>query len=194
MTDPAEVPKALATTLAPDIAPPALIELDGFSLRRPTPSDAEELHQAVKATFAELHPWMPWCTDPVELEEQRAFIERAATNWASQAEFNWFIVDTEDALIGTISLMDRIGPGGLEIGYWLRTDATGRGVMTRAAGRVTEVALGLPGIERVEIHCDAANLRSAAVPQRLGFRLAREFPKEPTAPGERGLEQQWVKP
>lgn len=190
MTEPADRPKALPA----DVRPPETIDLDGFHLRRPTLDDTQALHDAIVATFAELHTWMPWCKEPVEIGEQRGFIERSATDWAGQAAFNWLIVDAGGNLIGTVGLMDRIGPGGLEIGYWLRTGATGRGVMTRAAARVTDIALALPGIDRVEIHCDAANVRSAAVPRRLGYRLDREGPAEPAAPGESGLEQIWITP
>lgn len=190
MTHPAEPPKALAH----GVLPPETVDLDGFHLRRPTPEDTESLHDAVKASFAELSPWMPWCTEPVEIASQREFIERSETSWSGQTAFNWLIVEAGGHVIGTIALMDRIGPGGLEIGYWLRSDATGRGVMTRATAHITDIALGLPGIERVEIHCDAANVRSAAVPQRLGYRLDREVQTEPTSPGESGLSQYWITP
>jgi RimJ/RimL family protein N-acetyltransferase len=188
MTASAEFPKALPA----GVFPPEAAELDGFRLRRAELGDAEALHEAVKASFDELHPWMPWCTDPVVIGDQHTFLDRSVANWASGTAFNYFIIDAGDALIGTISLMDRIGPGGLEIGYWLRTGATGRGVMTRAAAWATDVALGLPDIDRVEIHCDAANVRSAAVPRRLGYRLVREVAQEPTAPGESGMHQIWV--
>jgi RimJ/RimL family protein N-acetyltransferase len=190
MTSPAEPPKALG----PGVAPPETIDLDGFHLRRATADDVEALHEAVRTSFAELHPWMPWCTEPVEIAAQREFIERSETSWTAQTAFNWLIVDAGGHVIGTIGLMDRVGPGALEIGYWLRSDATGRGVVTRATARVTDIALGLPGVERVEIHCDAANTRSAAVPQRLGYRLEREVHREPTAPGETGMLQHWVTP
>jgi len=190
MTESPEHPKALA----PGVRPPETVDLDGFHLRRPTLKDAEALHEAIVTSFAELHPWMPWCQEPVELGQQRDFIERSETSWESQTAFSWLIVDAGGNLIGTVGLMDRVGPGALEIGYWLRTDATGRGVITRATARVTDIALALPGIDRVEIHCDAANVRSAAVPRRLGYRLDREESAEPTSPGESGLEQYWVTP
>jgi RimJ/RimL family protein N-acetyltransferase len=189
-TEPTEPPKALP----PGAFPPEDVELDGFRLRRPAPADDVALLDAIKTSFAELHPWMPWCTEPVEIGDQRAFIERSAQQWVEQTAFNWFVVDTDDALAGTISIMDRIGPGGVEIGYWLRSDATGRGVMTRAAARVTDIALGLAGVDRVEIHCDAANARSAAIPQRLGYRLDREERREARAPGETGVMQVWITP
>lgn len=185
-----------ARTLTADVRPPERIELTehGFHLRRLVPGDAEQLHGAIAASFAEIHPWMPWCTEPVEIADQREFIERSRADWERAVAFNYGVFDGEARLVGTVSLMDRIGPGGLETGYWLRTDATGRGVMTAAVQSLTALAFGLPGVARVEIHCDAANLRSAAVPRRLGFRLDREAERAITAPGETGTEQRWVTP
>lgn len=185
-----------ARTLTADVRVPERIELPdhGFHLRRLVPADAEQLHEAVVAGFAEIHPWMPWCTEPLEIADQREFLERSRAGWDDAVAFNYGVVDGEARLVGTISLMDRVGPGGLEIGYWLRTDATGRGVMTAAARALTGLAFGLPGVTRVEIHCDAANLRSAAVPRRLGFRLDREVERPIAAPGETGTEQRWITP
>ena len=191
MTDTTEKP---ARALTADADPPERIDLDGFHLRRLTLDDVHAIHEAIVVGYAELHAWMPWCVEPIDIKDQREFLERSTAEWASSVAFNYGVFDGADRLSGTVGLMDRIGPGGLEIGYWLRTDATGRGLMTAAVRAVTEVGLGLPGITRIEIHCDAANLRSAAVPNRLGYRLAREVGREITAPGESGTEQYWVTP
>ncbi|HET9168033.1 MAG TPA: GNAT family N-acetyltransferase [Actinospica sp.] len=192
MTDsPEQRPKALPL----GVYPPERIEIDEFHLRRYTRDDDVALHEAIKASFAELHPWMPWCVDPVRIEDQRDFIERGFLAWATGRAFDYGIYDADGAQIGATSLMDRTGPGGLEIGYWLRSDATGRGVITRSTRRLTEIGLGLPEITRIEIHCDAANERSAAVPKRLGFRLeAIEEGLEAKAPGETGRGMVWVTP
>jgi RimJ/RimL family protein N-acetyltransferase len=56
-----------------------------------------------------------------------------------------------------------------EIGYWLRTTAAGHGYMTEAVRLLTNELFTAMGANRVEIHCDIRNARSAAVPQRLGF-------------------------
>ena len=191
MTDTtAQPPRALPE----NVAPPELIEVDELHLRRYTLANVEELQEAIKSSYAEIHQWMPWCVDPVRIEEQREFVERADRNWASSTAFNFGIFDADGTLIGAASLMDRIGPGGLEIGYWLRTTATGRGVMTRAVARLTELGLGLPGIERIEIHCDVANVRSAGVPERLGFRLDRTEDTRKETPGETGRGLVWITP
>lgn len=180
--------------LPPNPAVPERIAIDEFQLRRYAREDVEALHEAIKAGYAEIHLWMPWCVAPIKIEDQREFVEETFTRWAAGEAFNFGIFDAEERLIGAVSLMDRVGPGGLEIGYWLRTDATGRGVITRAVARLTGLALGLPGIERVEIHCDEANLRSAAVPRRLGFRLDRIEDEKAEAPGETGRGMFWITP
>jgi len=180
--------------LPPNPAVPERIDVDEFHLRRYTSDDVTSLHEAIKASYAEIHPWMPWCVEPVKIEDQRDFIVRADVQWAGGEAFDFGIFDAAGTQLGAISLMDRLGSGGLELGYWLRTDATGRGVMTRAAGRLTELGLGLPGIERVEIHCDEANVRSAAVPRRLGYRLDRIDADEIEAPGETGRGMVWITP
>jgi RimJ/RimL family protein N-acetyltransferase len=182
------------SALAPGVLPPERVEIEGLCLRRPDLADLESFHDAVVASYAHLHPWMSWCTEPLKLEELRGFIERAAGKWAARTAFHWFIVDADDRFLGTVSLMDSVGGGALEVGYWLRGDATGRGVISRCVERVSALALALPGIGRVEIRCDAANVRSSAVPRRLGFRMVRQVRTEPDTPGECGVEQHWVMP
>src|SRR5262249_60537312 len=68
-----------------------------------------------------------------------------------------------------------------------------RGFATAAAEALTSAALGLPGVRRVEIHCDEANVASAAIPRKLGYRLDRVVAHEPEAPGESGRRMIWVR-
>lgn len=87
----------------------------------------------------------------------------------------------EQTLFGEISLFPRSEVGRvpigsadrLEIGYWLKADVTGRGYATEAARALIGLASKVRGVSRVEIRCDPANERSAAVPRRLGFRVVK---------------------
>ena len=54
--------------------------------------------------------------------------------------------------------------------------------------------VGAMGLGRVEIHCDEANHRSAAIPRRLGYRLDRVEDDAIAAPGESGRSMVWVFP
>jgi ribosomal-protein-serine acetyltransferase len=55
------------------------------------------------------------------------------------------------------------------IGYWLTEDRQGRGIMTDAVRALTTHAFDVWGLNRVEIRVAVRNLRSRAVPHRLGF-------------------------
>jgi len=58
---------------------------------------------------------------------------------------------------------------------------------------MTSVALAMPDVMRVEIHCDAANAASAAVARKLGYRLDRIEERRPEAPGESGRLMVWTR-
>lgn len=186
----AELPPALA----PDVMPPERIELGDLLIRRWQPEDLMARFEAVTASFEHIHPWMEWLPEPMTLEQQRAVGERSLAGWPStDGGFLYGIFDTGGALLGAIGLHDRVGPATLEIGYWLHVAHTGRGVATRSAAALTRIALALPGIDQVEIHCDAANERSAAVARRLGYHLDRVAPRPITAPAESGQGMWWIK-
>jgi RimJ/RimL family protein N-acetyltransferase len=95
-------------------------------------------------------------------------------------------------VIGGFGLHRRIGPGGIEIGYWVHVDYAGQGYATTAAQALTQAGLALDDVTRVEIHTDEANVKSAAIPRRLGYRLDRVFEREPEAPAECGRIQVWI--
>jgi RimJ/RimL family protein N-acetyltransferase len=179
--------------LAPGVGPPQRIEVGELLLRRWLPEDLLPRLEAINTSFDEIHPWMDWLPEPATLEGQRAFGRETDESWPSAAGgFNFGIFDTEGNVLGAIGLHDRLGAGAVEIGYWCHTAHSGRGVITRSAAALTRIALALPGVDRVEIHCDEANVRSAAVARRLGYRLDRIEPRERTAPAESGRGMYWV--
>lgn len=94
-------------------------------------------------------------------------------------------------VVGGCGLHRRLGPGGLEIGYWVHADHARRGYATEMAGAVTRAAFADPDVDRVEIHHDRANDASAGVPRKLGFRYVGYRREERAAPGESGVECAW---
>ena len=153
--------------------------------------DAEAVNDAVASSREHLLPWMPWAAAaPDTLERRRERIAEWEREWRAGGDCVYGIFVGE-LVAGGCGLHRRVCPDGLEIGYWLRADLTGRGVMTVAAGLVTDAAFSVKGIELVEIHHDKANERSAGIPRRLGFTRVRELEREPQAPGEIGVEWQW---
>lgn len=163
-----------------------------LEVRRWISADAQSLNAAVEESREHLRPWMPWASDPrMSLAERHAQIARWSSEWAQGGDCTYGIF-VAGQVAGGGGLHRRLGEGALEIGYWLHPAFTGRGLMTQAARIMTEAALSMPDIERVEIHHDRANVRSGAIPRRLGYRLLSEEPRSPQASGEEGVECRWV--
>lgn len=164
-------------------------------LERMRSGDAASIARAVAVSLEHLRPWMAWATP--EAADPRAQLARAAEAeelWDSGVDFIYSIrLAAEETVVGQVGLHRRPDDGAIEIGYWISASHVRRGLGTAAAGALTPVALGMPGITRVEIHCDEANTASAAIPRKLGYRLDRVDPHEPEAPGEQGRRMIWVR-
>ena len=148
--------------------PPETLTRDQVLLRRHRADDADALEATIGQSLEHLLPWMPWAA-----AHSRASVEdylaRARQAWDAGASFDYAITADGGALVGGCGLMRRIGPGGLEIGYWIHPGWTGRGLVTMAAAALTRAAFELPGTTHVEIHRDEANEASGAVARRLGY-------------------------
>jgi RimJ/RimL family protein N-acetyltransferase len=156
-------------------------------------SDLDQLVDVVNANIGHLKPWMPWAQEPVTATSQGEWLAASGANWAAGTDFVYGIFDG-DTILGGVGLHTRRGAGQLEIGYWLRADAEGRGLVTAASRLLAEVAASYDEVDQVVICCDEANTRSAAVPKRLGFTLAAVEEREAQAPGETGWHQIWTMP
>lgn len=168
-----------------DAGPVTLVAFEG--------GEAEELTQVVAQDVDHLRPWMPWAAEPISVEAQAEFVRSSVASWEQCDGFGYWLREAGSGeLVGCAGLMTRQGPGALEIGYWVRASRVRRGYATAAARALTDAAFGVPGVERVEIHCDEANVASAGVPRALGYRLARVEDRPAEAPSETGRHMVWV--
>jgi RimJ/RimL family protein N-acetyltransferase len=134
---------------------------------------------------------MPWAMQTPTLETVEAFLQTAASG--GSMGFGLFEDDGDGEVVGGFGLHDRRGPGILEIGYWVRSDRTGRGYATAGARALTDAALdAFPAVDRIEIRCDPVNVASAAVPLKLGYRLDRTVVVEVEAAAQTGCQQVWA--
>jgi ribosomal-protein-serine acetyltransferase len=156
------------------------------------PADAQGLTDAVRISHAHLHPWMPWVEQPpLSVSERLGWMREMRERRCGGGDAIYGILFRGQAA-GGCGLHQRIGEGGLEIGYWVRADLVRRGIATTAVRILTAAAFALPQIERVEIHHDKANTASGRVAAAAGYRLVAEHPREPEAPGESGVECRWL--
>lgn len=148
--------------------PPEELVDGNLLLHRFHPDDAESLHEATTSSLAQLIPWMPWATENYSRADSESFLKRTFTEWNDSINFNFAVV-VDGRLCGSCGLMRRIGPGGLEIGYWLALGSTGQGFMTRAVRLLVRAAFDL-GATHVQIKHEEENVKSGGIPKRLGFK------------------------
>ncbi|MFI9257025.1 GNAT family N-acetyltransferase [Streptomyces sioyaensis] len=171
--------------------PAESLSYDQVGLHRWRMSDLDALERAIYESLDHLVPWMPWAADPGR-QQTADFLTRQQKEWETKEAFDYAIT-SGSVLIGACGLMRRIGAGGLDIGYWLHPRWTGRGLATMATAALVGQGFQLVGIDRIEIHHDAANPASGAVARRLGFAEVerRQAPEGPAAPGGVGIEVIW---
>ncbi len=151
--------------------------------------DAVALTEALHESREHLLPWMPWAeAEPEPVEAKLELILDWREAHLEGRDFHFAIFAREDGqLLGVLGLHPRIGPGALEIGYWVRSSAVGRGVATEASAAAARVALEVMGAHRVEIRMDSRNTASERIPIKLGLQregLLRE--STPAIDGVRG--------
>jgi RimJ/RimL family protein N-acetyltransferase len=178
--------------------PNELIELAPVTLRRYRAEDADALFQAVTESLDHLRPWMPWAAD-YSRASAKEYLAGSIKGWDEGTEYNYAIMTAvpggsalaDRALAGSIGLMTRCGPGGLEIGYWVHRAYTGRGLATAATAALVRQAFGLPGVDWVEIVHDELNVASGQIPRKLGFTEVERRPLDPPPPSGTGTGVVW---
>jgi RimJ/RimL family protein N-acetyltransferase len=148
------------------------------------PGDAGLLKEAIDSSLPELGQWMPWAaTEPSPIESLTERIDKFRRAFEEGRDWTYGLFDPgQTRVIGGAGLHRRGEPERLEIGYWIRSSETGRGLATEAAAALATVAFREHGVTAVEIRCDPRNTASAAVPRRLGFRHVQTLRGEETAP------------
>lgn len=134
---------------------------------------------------------MVWAQEPASEMSIGSFLDESVRNFEAGDDFGYAIVDpTGDLIVGGAGLHRRLGPGAIEIGYWVHVGHTRRGIATAVTVALRDEARAI-GIDRVELHCDERNVASAGVAQRAGFELLGTEARAPRAPGESGMEMIW---
>lgn len=145
---------------------PATIQTSRLTLRPPRMEDAESVFSAY-AQDSEVARYMVW-TPHASPETTREFIGNCIAQWNAGAALPYVITSrTDQQLLGMLEARPR---GHIvNIGYVLRHTHWGQGLMVEAIRAFTAVALGLPGIFRVEATCDVDNRPSARALEKSGF-------------------------
>jgi RimJ/RimL family protein N-acetyltransferase len=172
---------------------PQRVEDGDTALRRYSIDDAGPMAQMVRECMDHLVPWLPWASDETAAVGTQLTRMRESIKGYEQPDGTWdyAVCDRGGRLIGSAGIVVR-DDGRVEIGYWVHIDAVGHGHATRAARMLTEVWREHRAEARIEIRCDEANVKSANVAHKLGYRLEAVIDHPIEAASETGRMMIWA--
>ena len=171
--------------MLPTHALPAVARTPRLALRRQHPEDAPLIKDAVDTSLAHLRASVAWArAEPTPLPALVARLAGSAAAFEAGEAWAFTILDAAEtrALGGAgvepaePALAALVGQDAVEVGYWLRADATGQGYATEATAALIELAFARLRARRVVVCHDPANPASGGVPRRLGFRCLGTVP------------------
>ena len=133
--------------------------------------DVSTFHSAVDSSITELQPWLPWIEGYNRGFAQR-FIRESVGSWADRRAYD-FTVRTQEDLdhhIGNVSVWQTSQQNNVgEVGYWIRSDETGKGYGTESAAAVVKIGFDELGFHKVVLRIAVGNLGSERIASKIGF-------------------------
>jgi RimJ/RimL family protein N-acetyltransferase len=144
---------------------------DGVVLLRPWESgDIEALVECIDGD-EEIARWLDMIPQPYREAEARAWTDQATSFWREGTATPFAVTNADNGhVVGGVGfrwVREELGVG--EVGYWLRSQARGRGLATRAVLIVSGWAFDALACERVQLRADERNVPSLRVAENAGF-------------------------
>jgi ribosomal-protein-serine acetyltransferase len=140
-----------------------------LSLKLAEQKDAERVFEITDNSKEYLREFLPWLDYNKTVEDTKNFINGTLKSYAENKAMTTFILYRGEIVgtagYNTLDWTNKVA----YIGYWLDKDYQGRGIMTRVAGALTDYAINELKMNRVDIRAAEQNLKSRAIPERLGF-------------------------
>ncbi|MFQ5554355.1 MAG: GNAT family N-acetyltransferase [Acidimicrobiia bacterium] len=134
--------------------------------------DVGAVHEAILASLPDLAQWLPWAASNYSRPVTTQFLRDSVTAWGDEKAYDFAIRSREDPdrHLGNASVWwtSKANLAG-EIGYWIRSDATGSGVCTEAVARLLQVGFEELGMHRASLRIAVGNVASERVAEKLGF-------------------------
>jgi ribosomal-protein-serine acetyltransferase len=141
-----------------------------ISIRPFRADDVDAVFEAVRESINELSPWMQWCHPDYSRDETRAFITSRPDDWSTDQAYTFAIVDARTgAFLGSVGLnfINRLYKMA-NLGYWVRTGSTQRGVASAATRLIAIFGFREAGFQRLEIVAAVGNRSSQRTAEKAG--------------------------
>lgn len=150
---------------------PESFDTERLTIRSPQWGDGADVNVAIQESVEELRPWLPFAENIPSLEASEVSVRKARLRFLERSDLMLHLRDkATDEFVGSSGLhrMDW-NARSFEIGYWVRTSRSGEGLVTEAVRGIEQFAMVHLQANRLEIRCDARNVRSASVAKRSGY-------------------------
>lgn len=142
-----------------------------LTIRPPQAGDGAAMFKNKLDSFKELNQWMPWAKELGTAEQSEITAREAAANFINRTDIMLlgFLNDTGDLVVSTgLHRMDW-DLRTFEIGYWVSTPHTGKGLATESTNALIRYAFNALAANKVSICHAAGNDASAHIIEKLGF-------------------------
>jgi ribosomal-protein-serine acetyltransferase len=141
---------------------------DDILLRWPTMGDAEELFALIDSNRAYMNRWVPWVNGIRTVDDECRWVEGELKERDEGISVPSLII-YQGTLVGSIGATFDPLRKSCDVGYFLAEDIQGRGILTRACRVLLAFLFDNLGMNRVQVRIMPHNVRSIAIPERLGF-------------------------
>jgi RimJ/RimL family protein N-acetyltransferase len=133
-------------------------------------ADAPAVVEAARESTTDVFPWLPWCHPEYSLKESTGWIEAQIKAREEGTAFE-FVIHEGQRFVGgcglnEINALHRVA----NLGYWVRSSATGRGVASTAVQALVAWGFANTRLQRLEIVVAVDNTRSRRVAEKSGAR------------------------
>ncbi len=148
------------------------LETQRLVLKPIVESDLNTLHQIFTDPYVRRY----LCDGDIwPLERVAEMLEENEKLWAEKQFGLWFVETKSDReIIGFVCLWYFFGEAQPQLGYALLPKALKKGYATEAATKILEYCFDRLGFDWVVASCDAPNIESQKVAERLGMRQVEE--------------------
>ena len=139
------------------------------SIRPYCVDDVADLYAAAVESREDVYPWLPWCHPGYEIGDARGWLSGQVERWAQKSEFQFGIRSEAGEYLGGCGINGINREHGFaNLGYWVRSSATARGVAPEAVRLVRDWAFSNTDLSRLEVLVAVENTRSARVAEKTG--------------------------
>jgi RimJ/RimL family protein N-acetyltransferase len=140
-----------------------------ITLRPLSIEDVDEYHAAIIESLPDLIPWMSYSENHT-VQNTRKELKQCREKWEANDSYDFAITDSSDGKIIGFCILNRIDNQNrvANLGYWVRSSCSGKGIAPAATVLLAKWALDTCGFRRIELSIAKQNKRSLLVAEKAG--------------------------